>query len=334
MRCSQGNKTRGRSVSIHLAAAGAIVVIAALTTGCGQPLEGGYANQGKLQLQFFSPAGASVTVKACTTRTHLVGTYPPDGERLERTPEQYCVFNLCPGTYEFKYVAAEGLEGVSVYGELEVHSPCHSYARKHMRRAFVPISLPSSAFKKANPAGNEIYPYRGERTRVAIDETDLMRLRQGDVIEKVFVVADMEKAYEVATKTRQDLIVLDRKLEYAELRFKNAYADFRLAADDPVARFFGADREFIQWEKERLELQQKIENARAKLKRAEALLKGDHVIIRKDMLVVATEEVVRPYKDVVDAADELGEVLLVMRLGGRHMHWGEPPPELASASGQ
>jgi hypothetical protein len=42
------------------------------------------------------------------------------------------------------------------------------------------------------------------------------------------------------------------------------------------------------------------------------------------MLVIATEETVVRYEDVEASAHEFGEVLLVMRLGGRHMQWGDP----------
>jgi hypothetical protein len=310
--------------------ASAACMLATLAVGCGHPLETGYADQGKMQLQFYSPPGATVAVKACPTRSHEINTYPADGDRLERSPEEYAVFNLAPGRYEFKYTAAEGLPDVSVYGELEVRSPWCDYAKVFMRRSFIPISLPSSYYKKLPPAGNETFPFRGERVRVAIDENDLMRLKQGDVVEKVFVVANLEKASKAAAAARQDLVVLDRKLEYAEARFRDTYTDFYLASDDPWARFFGVDKEFIGWEKERLELQQKIEKTQAKLKRAQALLDGDHVIIRKGMLALATEQILKPYHDPVGAADDIGEVLLVMRLGGRHMHWGNPARELAS----
>ena len=40
--------------------------------------------------------------------------------------------------------------------------------------------------------------------------------------------------------------------------------------------------------------------------------------------------VVESHKDVTSAADDIGEVLLVMRVGGRHRHWGDPGKELAA----
>lgn len=324
--CSEGKCC---AVGHHLATVVACVALA-LAGGCSHPLETGYADQGKMQLQFYAPPGAMVTVKGGPTRTHQVNEYPPGGDRLERTPEEFAVFNLAPGKYEFKYTAAEGLDDVAVYGELEVRSPCRSYAKNFMRRAFIPISLPSAYYKRDPHQGDEIYAFRGMAFRTAIDEMDLMRLKQGDVVEKVFVVADLKEAERDARKARHDLTILERQLEYADFKFKTSYSDFRLRAEDPLASFFGADKEYIHWEKERLALQEKIDRTEAKLKRAEALLRGDRVLIRRGMLAIATEEIVRKHRDVDDAADEIGSVLLVMRLGGRHMHWGEPARELAS----
>jgi hypothetical protein len=99
---------------------------------------------------------------------------------------------------------------------------------------------------------------------------------------------------------------------------------------DPVANIFGTDRDFIKWEERRQVLSQRYEDLQEQLQRAEALLAGDHVLIREGMLALATQEIVEPHRDVEEAADDLGEVLLVMRLGGRHMHWGDPRRELAS----
>ena len=62
-----------------------------------------------------------------------------------------------------------------------------------------------------------------------------------------------------------------------------------------------------------------------------ALLAGDHVLVRKGMMVVATQETVPHHQDAVKSAERLGEVLLVMRLGGRHMQWGEPQTEQLAA---
>lgn len=326
--CSEGKAKRSMIRIAGVWCAGAMLLIAA---GCASyPVERGYSDPGKLQLQFFSPPGASVQVAGCPTRSHQISVYGPDGHRLERSPEEFAVFNLSPGRYEFKYTAADGLADVSVYGELEVRRPCSASAHEFIRRSFVPISLPSAYYQKVGDKGDEVFPFRGQTVKTAIDENDLMRLKQGDMVEKVFLLADLHKADKAVREKKRQLAVLDRELEYAEGRFRDAYSNWRLASDDPMGRLFGEDREFICWERKRLEIKDKIADTQAELRRAQAVLAGDHVLIRDRMLVVATEEVVKPYKRVTRASDDIGDILLVMRIGGRHMQWGERPREATS----
>ncbi|UCD27271.1 MAG: hypothetical protein JSV03_09060 [Planctomycetota bacterium] len=308
----------------------AVVVMVGLTAGCQHPLETGFADKGKLQIQFHTPPGATVTVFDSPPRSHQIAQYGAFEHRLEHAPEQFCVFNLGPGRYEFKYVSADGLPGVSIYGELNVHHVNSHEARVFQRRSFIPIALPSEYYRRTEVIGDQIFPYRGEAYRTAIDEHDLLRLKEGDVIEKVFFVADLEDAYENRDKLEREIAACEREMEYAETRFRNAYMDYKAEADDPVANFWGTDREFIRWEKKRRKLDQKLARLQAEYKRTRALLSGDHVLIRKGMLVLTTEEIVEPYTDVVKAADDLGEVLLVMRIGGRHMHKGDPRREMAA----
>jgi len=324
------NPTRrfqSQTVAAGILGIGALLIL----TGCSQhPLETGYADQCRTQLQFLSPPGATVTVRGGPTRSHQVPVYGPYDHRLEHSPEQFSVFNLAPGRYEFKYTAAEGLPGVSIYGELEVKHANSHMARVFQRRSFIPIALPSEHYQKIEVNGDEIFPYRGEAFRTAIDEQDLQRLKLGDVVEKVFFVADLAKAARTRDRLLRDLKVCERKMEYAESRFRLAHQDFRVEVTDPVANFFGTDRDFIRWEEKRQKLAQEYEKLQKKLQRIEALLAGDHVLIREGMLALATQEIVEPHRDVEEAAEDLGEVLLVMRIGGRHMHWGDPRRELAS----
>lgn len=328
MQFSLCSKPRASRLAICGAATLSACAFLVATAGCASyPVETGFADPGKIQLQFFAPPGASVTVAGSPTRTHEVSDYGQAGHRLEHSPEEFAVFNLSPGRYEFKYVAAEGLSDVSVYGELEVQSPCNCSAKEFIRRSFIPISLPSAYYKKVSDKGDEVFPYRGQTVKTAIDETDLMRLKQGDMVEKVFVLADLHKADRMVRENRRRLVVLDRELEYAEGRFRDAYSNWRLASDDLGSRIWGEDREFIQWEKKRLELKDRIAETQAELKRAEALLAGDHVLVRDRMLAVATEETVKPYKKITRAADDIGEIVLIMRIGGRHHQWGERPRE-------
>jgi len=309
-----------------------VAALAVLTNaGCSHQRETGYSDQSRTQIHFYSPPGATVTVRACmATRSHQIGTYGPFEHRLEVSPEEQAVFNLKPGRYEFKYVSAEGLPGVSVYGEMEVKSLCSNTARMFQRRAFVPIGLPSAYYQQISPMGDEVFPYRGEAFRTAIDELDLIRLKQGDVVEKVFVVADLEGAKDSLARARVNLAVAERELQYAEARFREAYYDFRLDVSDSSANFWGTDRSFIRWEARRQQRQQRIADLEARISRLTTLLNADRVCIREGMMVVATEQIIECHEDPVDAAGDIGEVMLVMRLGGRHMHWGDPRRELAA----
>jgi hypothetical protein len=293
--------------------------------GCS--IETGYCNQGQTQIQFFAPPGALVTVAGKPTRAHEIATYGPYKNRLEQNPEEFSVFNLAPGMYEFKYTSAEGLPGVSVYGELDVKHADSRTAQIFQRRAFIPISLPSEYYRKAEVVGDERFPFRGEAFRTAIDAHDLERLSQGEVIEKVFMIADLQVADDQLKKTNVKISKIEREIEYADARFRYAYLDFRSDVTDPISNFFHTDRNFITWEKKRQRLEQELTELQASQARLQAVLHGDHVLIRKGMLVVSTEQLVTPYRDVEQASEKVGEVLLVMRLGGRHMHWGDPAQE-------
>jgi len=143
-------------------------------------------------------------------------------------------------------------------------------------------------------------------------------------------VADLEEADKNLKNAQVRLAMAERQLQYDEARYHNAFQDFRLDVTDPIANFTGRDREFIRWEGRRQRQQQRITALRAKIERLQAILKGDHVVIRKGMLVVATQQIVKPYRDAEEAADGIGDILVVMRVGGRHMHWGKPQAELAN----
>jgi len=306
-----------------------VLMLAVLTVGCSQhPLESGYACQGKTQLQFYSPPGAEVAVNACPGRSHQIARYGAYDHRLEHAPEEFCVFNLAPGRYEFKYTTAKGLPGVSVYGELNV---CHANSKEAQiiqRRAFIPIALPSEYYKEVEVTGDRIFPYQGEAYRYTINQHDLERLKKGDVVEKVIFVADLEKAARQLAETKKNIAVYEHKIEYANKRFQLEYRKYLTEVGNPVAGLLGSDRAHLHWEAKRQEYMQELSLLESKLDRLQALLDGDHVMVRKGMLALATEEVVAPHQDAVRAAEELGEVLLVMRIGGRHMHWGDPKQEI------
>jgi hypothetical protein len=307
-----------------------VLTVAVFAAGCSnqRSLESGYADQSKTQIQFFSPPGAKVEIK--DRRSHQIAHYGAFDHRLEHTPEEFSVFNLSPGRYEFKYSTADGLPGVSVYGELNVYFANSQEARILQRRSFIPISLPSEYYQEVEITGDRIFPYLGESYRYAINQHDLERLKLGDVVEKVIFVANLEEAEEELAETKKEIAVYEHKIEYANKRFQVEYRDYLTEVGDPVANFLGTDRDHIGWEEERQEYMHHLAELEDKLDRLQALLDGDHVLARKGMLVLASQEVVEPHTDVVEAAEELGEVMLVMRIGGRHMHWGDPRQEMKS----
>jgi hypothetical protein len=324
-----GKQSDGSRVIVSCLIAGAFAL--AMATGCSQSVgESGYSNQRKTQLQFYSPPGATVTVKGSSTRSHQIAEYGAYENRLEQNPEEFCVFNLSPGRYEFKYVSAPGLPGVSVYGELDIRRASSDLAKIFQRRAFVPIALPSMYYQEVAIQGDEMMPYRGESYRYAIDEQDISRLKMGDVVEKVIFVADLEAVEHELAETRKEIALYELKLDYANKRFQIAYREYIAQVYDELANWTKSDREHYEWEEERQECMLALERLGAKLQRLENLLGGDHVLARRGMMVLATEEVVTPHRDPVDAAADLGEILVVMRLGGRHMHWGEPRTEMAA----
>lgn len=292
--------------------------------------EKGFANSCKTQVLFRAPPGASVTV-VNPVRTHQIAPEPALGARLEHTPDEESIFNLAPGRYQFKYTAIEGLPGVSVYGELEIKHANSSMARKFQRLAYVPISLPSEYYRRTEVIGNEIYPYRGEAYRTAIDEDDVARLRAGDVVEKVFVVADLKAAECARLALEREIAVTERELEYADAKFRSSYLDFRIDVDDDCdcVLFGKKSKDFIKWQERQVCLQQKLDRLERRLQQTRALLRAHTICVREGLLLVATCELLDSYQDPEKAADNLGEVLVVMRVGGRHQHWGEPGRELA-----
>lgn len=310
-------------------AAMTMTVAGGCSTGTGS-VRGGFDDPDRTQLQFFSPPGAQVTIRAGSPLTQQIAPESPLGDRLERWPEEASVFNLGAGTYEFKYTSADGLPGISVYGELVVKRAKSDEGKMYRRRSFVPIQLPSEYYQKTAINGDEMFPYRGEAFRVAIDDLDLERLKQGDVIEKVFFVADLTEVEERLAETEVEIAVCEREIELAEVRFRNAYMDFHAKSYDSWDRLTQKDKAFIRREADLQEARQELDGLLATRSQLRTLLEADHVLARSGMLVLATEEVVPSHKNVVDSAKELGDVLLVMRIGGRHMQWGAAAGELAS----
>ncbi len=346
---------------------------AMLASGCSQhALETGWSDPSKVQVQFYAPPGATVAVqKTFGTPRHQVAAYGSD-HRLEHSPEEFAVFNLKSGrTFNFKYTTAEGFPGVSIYGELETHKPRSEEACKFVRQTFVPIVLPSRYYQN-DP--EHYFPVRGP-SGAGLDEIEIEHLKQGDLITKVFFVADLQHAWEAVReidfhidKLRSSETVLNTQLELVDSRFES-YRREALYADptiDPYAahqdktgqssRFIKIESKRQSLENQRYLIRQQIEDLQNEKRIRTRLLDSMKIVNRRGSMVLATPETQWEYHDTRDQVGRdriypgqetgpygvyrtgdielpaLGEVVVVMRVGGRHMHWDDPRREMVSFS--
>lgn len=301
-----------------------------LFMGCsGERPETGYHDFNKVQVQFFAPSGATVTLgdQICgaivPNRSHEISIYPKDSSRLERTPEETATFNLAPGRYEFKYTGLEqDWDGANIYGDVQVYAinEClHPGAKDLVRRTFIPVALPAPTTRLE--AKDSIFPYQSP-AGLRITYTDLGRLAAGDMVTKVVFIADLKKIRCCLDKLEVDYVCMKGKQQ----RLRGMLCEARLDwLENPC------DDDFIKLQCELKKLEQCMDENRAKAARYAALLNANNVLIRREMMVLATDEVLPPHEDPIAAAGELGQVVLVMRVGGRHLQWGCEPSE-ATAS--
>lgn len=344
-----------------------------LSPGCSQhAIETGWSDPGKVQVQFYAPPGATVAVKkAFATTRHQVALYGSD-HRLEHAPEEFAVFNLSGNRrFPFKYTTAEGFPGVSIYGELEVYKTHSEEAGKFVRQTFVPVVLPSRYYEN-DP--EQYFPVRGP-SGAGLDEIEVEHLKQGDLIAKVYFVADLQQAWETVrmidfhvNKLRSAETVLNTELELVDSRYES-YRREALYADptiDPMAAYndaSGASSRFIKieanrqgLENQRYLLRQQIEDLQNEKRIRTRLLDSMKIVNRRGSMVLATPENQWEYHDTKHQIGEgrlyaghetgpygeyhtgdivvpaLGEVVLVMRVGGRHMHWDDPRREMVAFS--
>lgn len=345
-----------------LLAASLLAVV--LPAGCSQFDQWG--NHHRVQVQFYTPPGASVTVRQFM-RSASWDVADTRLDRLERTPEDAAVFNLHPKKcYEFKYTSAEGLPGVSVYGEIDVHKVKSKEARHFVGHSFVPVALPSEYYD-ASAVGH--HPVRGP-SGVGLSQVELEHLRQGDLIRKVYFIADLQRAWESirmiddhVARLRSAETVVNTELELVDARFESYRQDALYA--DPTEDALAASRDasgksarFIAIEAHR----QYLENLRADIRNQvddllnekrirTRLLDSMKIVNRRGSLVLATPENQWDFHDAAEQVSQarvypgfivgpgkayrsgeievpaLGEVLVELRVGGRHMHWGPPPTD-------
>ncbi len=318
----------GITKSSHLAGIAVIGIL--ILAGCSHHFETGFHDWSKVQVQFYAPEGAQVTLGQINwgaitpDRTHQISSYGDGKTRLERTPEQTATFNLAPGSYEFKYNAAEGWPNISIYGELNVYSlsgKASVGAKKMLKRCFIPIALPSPGTVASATPKDDIFPYQSSANRLKISQAELERLAMGDMVTKVVFIANLKKAKEEIKQIEIELTKLKGEKQRLQGMLSEAQLDW---LENP------SSKKFIKLQVQLKKLEQAISDKEDRMARLQRLLKADNVIIRQEMLVLATDEILPAHEDPVEAAKQLGEVVLVLRLGGRHQQWGKPAAELAS----
>ncbi|MFH0981727.1 MAG: hypothetical protein V2A79_09330 [Planctomycetota bacterium] len=351
---------------VALRSVGGVSVLAlalAVAAGCSRPIaERGWGNPCKVQVQFYSPPGAEVQIKSLFgRRAQEITTDESLDHRLELTPEEYAVFNLCPGRYQFKYTTAQGFPGVSIYGRLDVQGSLDCEVAKFVRNSFIPIKLPSRYYLEAR----SLHPVMGP-SGPGLHEIEVDQLAQGDLIEKVYFIADLDTVYKDIDRINARLdqlrsaeTVLNSSKEYLDARHEDyrrdsIYADPTFSIDDATKEFWGADRRFNQLEADR----QRLENQRYAMheqitrlteerRMRRTLLDSMRIINRSGALVLATPEYQWPYHDTFHQVAHgrsyegfiigpglnyhvgdfrlapIGKVVAVMQVGGRHKHWGD-----------
>jgi hypothetical protein len=305
----------------------------ALMAGChpiqqrGHHFEAGYSDAGKTQVIFYAPPGATVMMA-----DQFMGIVSPDrshqvamngDNKLEVSPEELAVFNLAPGSYPFKYTAAEWSDA-SVYGEVEicpVWCPV-SPAKDLLRQSAIPIALPAPNTLEAASAKDDLYPYQSPAHRLKISYQDVERLTAGDMVTKVVFIADLKKAKERLNDIERDLVKLRGERQRLQAMLNQAHMD---ALENP------SSGRFIRLEVRLKALDQKVLEKQDEQTRLTALVQADNVWTRREMVVLATDEILPKHEDPVASARKLGQVVLIMRIGGRHQHWGFPAQEADEA---
>lgn len=299
--------------------------------------------RGLVQVQFYSPDGATIMLHPSRQGAMEVRSRDPMGDRLEHVEGELAVFDLNPGRYRFAYAGAAGAEDATIYGELDVRSPRTKFAREFCRQAFIPIKLPSSEHQVAE----HLNPSRDLSYTEGLEGREFAHLKQGDLITKVYFVADLERVekerdvsyYQAINDLNRRLVVLEDREAYIDTRYEEArrralFRDPEMNVEDKIAhrRFdlWGMEESFIKLSEKRQELhreRESIELARRELEeeraRRNALLRSIKIIHRAGTLVLATPDVVLPYRDLVEQASALGDVVAVVRYGGRHQFWAD-----------
>lgn len=313
------------------------MTVLAATTGCSRMLPFG----GTVQVQFYSPENAVIAVRNINECGMEIRTCGPLADRLEHGSATAAVFDLSPGTYPIAYAKPTGAQEAVVYGELEIRSSWWGHANRFLKHSFVPIKLPSLARQTVE----HLHPSRDLSFTVGLEDREFDHIRQGDMMTKVYFVADLERVeHEYEIEYLQAINDLDRELTvladrgtYLDTRYEAArqralYRDPEVNIEDKIAheRFdkLGIEESFVRLSKKRQALlrdretilleRTELEEERA---RRNALLRSIQIVHRSGALVLATPDLVRPYHDIVSQTAELGDIVAVLTVGGRHQYW-------------
>ena len=317
-------------------------VLAGLTmtlAGCGDR-----ARRGKIQVQFYSPGGAAMVVRGVGGEEVVpIRSRGPVGDRLEHGSDKLAVFDLSPGRYALAYAGAPGAEEAVIYGELELRGGQQAVTRRLCRHSFIPIKLPSLQAQGAEHR----FPTRDLSYTVGLEGREFEHIKQGDMISKVYFVADLAKVRrEHEVGYREQIAEVDRKLAvladeelYVETRYRDErrralQRDPEMNIGDKIAhdRYdrWGTQERFIKLAQRKQELAAERERLMTERKalyeqsaRRNALLRSLKIIHRDGALVLATPDLQLPYSNTVDQVCELGEVVAVLHVGGRHRYWAE-----------
>lgn len=320
----------------------AVALVGLTVTGCSQTSGrfGSHAADHTFQVQFYAPDDSKLVLSDQSGHA-MVASRGPLGDRLEHNPEEFAVYNLLPGRYEFAYSDGEGVDDAAIYGEIEILRVRHGYPDDYRRTAFIPVRLPSLQ----RQLSEHLVPSRDLSYTIGLEDREFQHLRQGDMLTKAYFIADLDRVreehdveyYQSINDIDRELVVLADREEYLTVRYDDArqralFRNPELDINDKVAHDlydgFGIEEEYIVLsrklqalgrERESLQLERdRLEKERG---RRNALLRSMRIEHRAGALVLATPDLTRPYADVVEQAGELGDVVAVLRVGGRHQYW-------------
>jgi hypothetical protein len=314
--------------------------------GCSH--EGGGTWHG-VQVHFYSPDESTVQVRESGSGLEILSS-DLVGHRLELSPEAFAVYDLTPGSYEFAYHGVDGIEDAVVYGKLEVCAPLNSVTRRFARHASLPIKLMSHD----DQLMPHFYPSRDFSYTSGLESTEFDHVQQGDVIRKVYFVADLERVrneYEVTYLQRindinRELSVLDDREEYLTVRYESdrqtaLQRQPDISMSDRMAHerydWLGIEEPYIRHSRNLQQLRRCRESLLLKRKdleeerdRRQALMRSLKVIHREGAMVLATPDLTAAFADPVAQARELGDVVAIVTYGGRHHYWANRDDRIVS----